>query len=170
MKFFTAEIVNRWNSELVPDEQWEQEDQEWRENLEAYGKHIKRISDRLPDSVLKFVDLVLHDEDVVAMPRAVDFDGRVVGYKHGDDYSVVTHNPSDRMLHVMTYVIEKPPTIRIHEGSGFTASDLAVWLYDELDIDEAGLFTHSVLFSNGIELTVMFSAMHWQECQIQKEG
>jgi len=170
MKFYTAEMVNRWNGDILGTNK-DKYDREWDEAQDNYDRHYARLADGFPASVRKFAELVLHNESVVTLPRTLDGENRVVGYVHNDEYTVVTASQRDSVAHVVTYTLEKPPVVVKHDGGGFDPPEnVAVWLYDEFDVDDAGLFKHSILFSNGVELVVTFQTMHWYECAIQEEG
>lgn len=168
MKYFTAEIVNN----DVRGANKEVSDREWEDAQDEYDRHYARLADSLPASVRRFNEVaVLHNESVVSLPHATDVEGRVVGYQRDSEYTVVTAHRADQLLHILTYVLEKPPTVRLHEGVGFDPPESGgVWLYDEFDVDDAGLYVHRVLFSNGVELTLTFKTMNWYECAIQEEG
>jgi hypothetical protein len=171
MKFYTAEMVNRWNGDVLGTNK-EVYDREWDETQDQYERHYARLADSFPASVRRFNEIaVLHNESIVALPRTSDAEGRVVGYQRDADYTVVTVSRVDQMVHVLTYLLEKPPTVRIHDSGGFDPPEnAAVWLYDEFDVDDAGLFIHRILFSNGVELTVTFKTLNWYECSINEEG
>jgi hypothetical protein len=172
VKFYTPEMVNLWNSANPLDEQAHDKfNQEWEDAQDACERHTLDIAEKFPLSVRKFFDCVLHNEAVISLPRALDYDGRVVGYAPGDGYTVVTASGLDGLLHVLTYNLELAPRVVYHEGIGFDPADnAAVWLYDEFHLDDAGRFQHNVLFSNGMELIVTFKCMHWHECVMQEEG
>lgn len=168
MKFYTAEMVNRWNGDILGANK-EVYDREWEEAQDSYDRHYAKIADNLPVSARKFCEAVLHNEAVVALPRSVDQEGRILGYIRGDDYTVVTVSQRDKTLHVVTYSLEKPPLAKVNDGNGFDPPEnSAVWLYDELGVDDAGMFTHNILFSNGVEITVTFKTIHWYEALVQE--
>jgi hypothetical protein len=129
------------------------------------------LSDRFPESVKDFNDLVLHNEEY--FPSQISILGEKIpgeeACRKGDDYSIVVAEHEDNTLHVLTYSLEKSPEIERHEGKGFgPAEDGGFWLYDEFDIVN-GRFQHNILFSNGIELKIVFSEFHWYECEIKKQ-
>jgi hypothetical protein len=171
MKFYTAEMVNRWNSDTLGANK-ELHDREWDAAQDQYDRHYARIADSLPASVRNFNETaVLHDETALSLPRELDVEGRVIGYKRDSEYTIVTLSRADRILHVLSYLLEKPPVVRVHDGQGFDPPDSSsIWLYDEFDVDDAGLFVHRVLFSNGVEMTFTFSNFYWYEAEVREEG
>ena len=168
MLYYTPDLVNRWQSDYGEASK-EVYDQEWDDTQDAYERHF--TTTEFPLSVRKFFNLVLHDELVMSLPKATDVDNNVIGYFPNDDYIMVLSNDRDDCVHILTYTLEKPPTIKHHSGHGFDSIESdPVWLYDEFDLDDAGLFRHSVLFSNGMELNVTFKSMHWLECNVINKG
>jgi hypothetical protein len=163
MKFYTAEMVNRWNEDVQGTNK-DVYDREWEEAQDAYDKHIQSITDDLSYSVRKFTDAVLHDETLISVPKVNNFGA-------GDEFTVVTVSKRDGLLHVVTWVLDEIPKLKFNDGKGFDLKDrMGVWLYDEVGINGEGKYTHNVLFSNGMELAVVFRDMHWYECLVQEEG
>lgn len=162
MKFYSAEMVNRWNGDHTGANQ-EQYDQEWVVAQDGYDLHYVKLADNLPASVRKFSELVLFNEAVVSLP--------LTSSRRGDEFTLVVGNAADKMLHVVSYTLEEPLEVKTNQGIGFDPPEnAAVWLYDEFDVNDAGLFQHNILFSNGQELTITFKAMHWRECLVQQEA
>lgn len=164
MKFFKPEVVSLWNHSNPLGSDKTKEDVEWDASQDAYEAHFTQIADELPRSVRYFTECVLFNELVISLPKPS-------GYLRGENYTVVTANNTDKQMHILTYVLEQPPAITVHEGPGFDppASD-GVWLYDEFSVTEDGLFRHNVLFSNGSELEIRFKSLHWHQAAIELQG
>jgi len=179
MKFYTADMVNCWNQNDSAEDNEMLYRRLWDEAQDGYERQYRRLVDSFPLSVRKFSDAVLHNESVVSLPRMLRHDsghpepteGLVEGFRGGDDYTIVVAESKERMLHVVTYTLEMSPVVKLHSGAGFDPPEnVAVWLYDEFDVDEMGRFTHNILFSNGVEMVLKFKTMHWHECLMQVEG
>ena len=179
MKFYTAEMINAWNQNDAGQDNEMLYRKLWEDAQDGYESHYRRLTDNLPVSVKKFSDAVLHNESVVSLPRMLRHEsgcpepseGLVEGFDGGDEYTIVVAELRERMLHVVTYTLEMPPAVKLHSGPGFDPPEnVAVWLYDEFDVDDMGRFTHNILFSNGVEIILKFKMMHWYECQMQVEG
>lgn len=171
MKYFTADLVNKWNVLDMTGQNDTRENDEWDNICETYEAYAAELYDRMPLSVRKFGEVVLHEEAVLSMPLKPLEDGKLAGYQPGDTYTVVTTLEAEDLLHAITYTLEEAPRVIFHEGNGFDpVENVAVWLYDEFGIDEHGKFTHHVLFSNGVELCIVFRDMHWRECSVTTGG
>jgi hypothetical protein len=163
MKYYTPEMVNRWNGDKLGLRQAEF-DAEWDKAQTEYEEHFAKLKD-LPLSVQKLHDgAVLYGERLISLPKPE-------GYQRGEDFVIVTGDERDGVNHILVYTVEKPPVVRVHEGVGFDpATTPGVWLYDEFGVDADGAFTHNTIFTNGIEVEVTFKSMHWIEAVTQESG
>lgn len=163
MKYYTPEMVNRWNADKLGLREVEF-GEEWDKAQTDYEASFAQLKD-LPLSVQKLHDsAVLYGERLISLPKPE-------GYQRGEDYAVVTGESRDGVNHILVYTLEKPPLVTAHEGVGFDpATTPGVWLYDEFGVDGDGNFTHNVIFTNGIELEVVFKSMHWIEALTQESA
>lgn len=163
MKYYTPDMVNRWNADKLGLHQAEF-DEEWDNAQTAYEEAFSKLKD-IPLSVQKLHDgAVLYGERAISIPKPD-------GYHRGEEYVLVTGDEKDGVNHILVYTVEKTPLLTVHEGVGFDpATTPGIWLYDEFGLDAEGNFTHNVIFTNGIELEVTFKSLHWIEALTQESA
>jgi hypothetical protein len=166
MRFFTPELYRRYNSPddavaLAADEEWEQA-------IARYGEYLAQFQGRMPSQVAKLAELCLHDGEILLrqeQQQPLDlfwFDeppGRRLGpiwygaatlaVKLGDELVTLFYFLYD-------HIAEQPappdwPFSKQREH----------WLYDEIHWQpgERGRFTHLILLSSGVVLSIPFSTV-----------
>jgi hypothetical protein len=149
MKYFTPDLLARFGStdDLVADAAYE----EWEAKREAYDKHLKEIGKQLPRSVRRFIkEYRLHDARVV-----------LIGNQPPRSFALFLELDASRNEGVLlVYSLAAPPQMIRHPVlSENTDGVQAEWLYDEIDIigvDNISAFRHSILFTGGVELQLVF--------------
>jgi hypothetical protein len=59
-------------------------------------------------------------------------------------------------LAILQYAVTGPPTIETPVKSKVFSDVQPIWLYDEIDAVSPGVFSHSILVSNGLVVTIHF--------------
>jgi hypothetical protein len=157
MKYMNPDLIIRSRSENedVADEACVQ----WEQAIKAYNSRIETVRPQLTESIRQFLDTIcLHDAHFV---RVVLSPGQrklsLLLEEHGHE------NGPNRSKFVLTYYILSAPKIVRHPGQ--LTVDEADWrwvLYDEIDLYQTDLiraYTHSLLFTGGWELQLLFSDM-----------
>jgi hypothetical protein len=118
---------------------------EWEEALADYRHELDAIRPRLVDTLRRFADAEsLHDALLVA------------GWRESKRLTLLVkpEPPSDRYV-VLTYTLTGEPGINPSALPPEYRTEHATWMYDEISI-EGDVFVHSILMSNGVEITVRF--------------
>jgi hypothetical protein len=166
MKFFTPELLIRFNSE--DDAEADRADAEWEEALRAYRHHLDALRDRMPADVRDLSRLDLHDaplldaewsdraddEPLPLGPQAATSRGR-------RDLMTLALRSNGGVVHVI-YVLSGRPRTRSQRpdaGRPF-APEPVEWLYHEVDLAPDGRgFVDRVLWSDGTEMEVPFGSV-----------
>jgi hypothetical protein len=147
MKYFTPELIARLGS--TDDDVADAADAEWDQVLERYEQHLQAFRGTLPEYVREFEDLLLHDAEVCCFAR------------RGDQLFLVLHKdipPRDIVL--LTYTLTAEPLIDLEALPVMHPGPVMKFLYDEFDALCQGshfVYTQSILFTNGWEVTLRFS-------------
>ena len=64
-------------------------------------------------------------------------------------------------LAILQYTVTAPPVIERPVESEVFSYVQPIWLYDEIDLIEPGVFSHSILVSNGLVVTIHFREFHY---------
>ncbi len=150
MKYFTPELYVQGNSadENVVDKA----EAEWERAIKRYRRHYHKIESLLPESVRKFHDeCCLHDADVFG-PASLSVQTLPWGFY---DVVLVAQNINTlfpehlNTLMFLQYAVTGEPTVeRPVSLEAFHAAQ-PIWLYDEFDVIEPGVFCHEILISDG---------------------
>jgi len=150
MKYMTPELLARYQSEdadtaLQAYEQWEQAGERYRAELSV----VRR---QLPESAVELMDRFrLHDARVLW-----------AGIGDGALAIVLLLDGEEGGLQI-EYDLAAPAAVTPHPE---IAEDCPVeWLYDEwglTDGDGGGSFVHSILFTDGAELRLVFRNLRWR--------
>jgi hypothetical protein len=152
MKYMTYERLVRLQSqdEEVADAAFA----EWEQACQEYNKHVEAIRPKLPESVQGLLDgPCLHDAKLVNM--GTDEDSRFF-------IEVQPDTPGNHGIRLRYELLAEPKAMKYPDSESRDVG--MIWLYDELDVAEidvpgigrVSLFTHSILFSEGIELVLHF--------------
>jgi len=164
MEYFTPELYLRSNS--LDDDIADQAQEDWEVALRAYREHIAKLPKRLPSQIRELaLGKSHHDYEVVEYSQKVTqtptSDQRFgVHAEISRAVFVVTLKKQDD-LELLIYFITRDVEIRpsVNEWP-LTEAGEPLWLYDEFyaesDRDRDHGYTHCILLSNGVELTIPF--------------
>ncbi len=147
MKYMTPELLARYQS--ANDEAALAAYDEWQAAGERYRAELDVIRDKLPPAALLLVDrFCLHDARVVG-----------VGVGANALAFILVLDGEGGGLH-LEYDLVQPVALTPHPE---IAEDCPLeWLYDEFALggeEGGGAFVHSILFTNGSELRLVFRSM-----------
>jgi hypothetical protein len=168
MLFFTPELYRRYNS--PDDDIADQADAEWEVAIARYHQHLAALEGRMPSPVLELSKLCLHDAEILQRQEQQhplnlgDFEDAAsppppfwplwyglatLAVRLGNELVTLFYFLSD-------HITEKPaakdwPFSKKREH----------WLYDEIHwhSGEGGRFTHVILLSSGVVLTIPFGTI-----------
>jgi hypothetical protein len=163
MKFFPPELYVRYCS---PDPAVASAaEDEWERAIRRCNRHYKKIKPELPESVRDFLDKqCLHDAEVFAPARLPQ--PALPGSR--EDVILVTQNvntlipASLNTLITLQYAVTEEPLVETPVASDVFHQANPIWLYDEFDVLENGVFSHEILLSTGRVLTIRFRAFRFQ--------
>ena len=157
MKYFTPRLFADLNSsdERVADKA----EREWEEGRTEYQEHVKQIAAELPKSLREFCrSTSLHDAIVESGEPLIDavWLMSLADSKRKRSWASlpVRRNGIRFWLHYADPV--EPPEIIHPVESPVFRQDMVLWLYDEVDVVKKGVFSHSILLSNGDVLIFRF--------------
>lgn len=158
MKYFTPELYLKGNS--PHEDEVEDAEEQWERAIARYRKHLKKIERLLPESVRTFHEgYCLHDAEVFG-PARLSVQTLPWGFH---DVVVVTQNANtlfpqqQNSLMFLQYAVTAEPIIEVAGAAGkFRQGGIPLWLYDEFDVVEPGIFSHEVLLSNGQVVQLRF--------------
>jgi hypothetical protein len=149
MKFFTPELYARLQD--TDDSAAATADVEWAAAERQYEERLRELGPRLEPVLRQFEGLLLHD----AIVRSVS--------RRGDQLVLVLDRdvpPRDQVT--LVYTLAGEPFIDREAILPQFRSSLMQFEYDELDAegrDGCAPYAHSILFANGWEIRVPFSAV-----------
>lgn len=165
MKFLTAQRINQFRIE-------EDHEDDWDKQLELYEARLGEIKEELPESVNKFLGTIsggLHDADMDMWCDVWPFDRSHIAQLSPIPFQMVIRQRDWGnwkflcILRYKTLFIDKIHHKAIDDSPKDVKNFTPTWLYDEFDVvnsehTESGkAFTHSIIFSNGIELSINFA-------------
>lgn len=157
MKFFTPELYVQGNSS--DEDLLDEAAAEWERRIKRYRRHYKKFEAELPLMLRRFHDeQCLHDADVFApayLPRNAPWNGREVVIIAQQVNTLFAEYINT--LAILQYSITAAPIIDIPMQSKVFNSTQPIWLYDEIDRIEAGVFSHEILISDGRVIKLLFS-------------
>lgn len=167
MKYFLPELYVQLNS---PDVALADAAEEAIDRAaERYNRRWEEIKSRLPSQVVQFYEEQdLHDADVLA-PAKISDSGSP--WKTGDVVLVAQQmrtaiEESLNALLFLHYAIVEEPQVRIPICSEVFSEVQRTWLYDEFDIEGSGVYTHSILVSDGRVLKIFFREFDYRLARI----
>ena len=157
MKYFTPELYVQGNSD--DDDVVDHVEQEWERRNNSYDRHYKKIQSQLPEALRKFHDeQCLHDADWNGISR-------VPGCTfpcNSQDIMIIACQENTlipEFIHtfaILQYTITSPPVFERPVQSKHFDEVQPIWLYDEIDVVSPGVFSHSILISSGLVVTIHF--------------
>lgn len=151
MKYFTPELLARCRS-LDADEA-ETAAMEWMSAIENYNAYLKAaVSQLSPWKLGHFERLpAMHDWQIISC--GVGRDSKALSLLMG---GFGGKGPID-----ILYSPHGEPRVLLPDGWNKRTPSKVFWLYDEFSLD-GEVFTHSILFSNGLELQIDFDDFFWE--------
>lgn len=138
MKYFTPELFIAFNSsdrKIARDAATQ-----WDKAVAAYDKHLRSIRRKLPQPVRQLTDLYLHDSEFIEFEEASPNDRRAVAH--------VVLRRRGEITFLSYFLLEKPSIARPIKDAVFS-SHAVQWLYDEINYQGPGDFSHEILLSDG---------------------
>lgn len=165
MKYMTPDLLARLRSPEVAAA--EAALAEWQEACDRYNRHVEDIQAGLPPAARKLLSprLNLHDARVLAL--AVDEAPLLSIYVELDR----PRKPGDRYLELRYRLAgDRGAVLKLTRHSALEGDGKALgwWLYDELEVlreGETTTFAHSILFTGGVELRVLFFSLSCRRVQ-----
>ena len=151
MKYFTPDLLARFGSR--DDEIADAANDEWEQLSKRYCEHLKTIYPDLPSSARALADgPPLHDARVVDIGVDDQF--------HRLAVHLVPEGAPNKRIHVEYHLAGVPVLVEHSEDRNEHAP--LEWLYDEFDLlpgTGSPVWTHSILFTRGLELQAPFTEM-----------
>src|SRR6266478_5959815 len=156
MKYFTPERYLRLG-DLNDEQAFLAAQADWEHAVGEYGKHLRRIRERLPAGLVSLIDSVyLHDARVLDMWQGLR------------SRFTITLQPESVLARfvVLAYSLTELPRFAYGVLPAEVHSEPVAWLYDELGLEQGvaavrrrggpRTFTHNILLSNGWEVALRF--------------
>lgn len=175
MQFFTWKLWEQLNSRRT--EVAEKSDEAWSRNCKAYRRQLQPLLARFGERERRFWNgdtYRLHDAYVVrvAFGDAVGADLVAGGRRPWRSSGVIEVAGSDnRTLYILQYGKVQAVDARLREGGwsyGGTVFD--TWGYHELTAEGADAFRHSIVFSTGSELSIVFKRFRCTRKRLPTRG
>jgi hypothetical protein len=162
MKYFTAEMYVRFNE--VPDDESDAAHEEWELAGRRYERRYKKIAPQLPEELRRFHDeQCLHDADVVGpallSTHLYPWNSRDVTIVAQQINTLIPQFKNT--LAILQYAVTEPPVVEQPLRSAVFSDVQPIWLYDEIDLVEPGVFSHEILISNGFVVKLRFREFHY---------
>jgi len=149
MKYFTPDLLERYGS--LDDRVADAAHDEWEQTCTRYQERLASLKRYLPGRFNAFLDeYALHDAGVIRGYGGDAFASRI-GDKPQYFIELLVGPPPGERVVLMYQVCGSRP----HDKSGG-----CFWLYDEVgavDLNAPPVFSHTILFSDGVELEVHFT-------------
>jgi hypothetical protein len=150
VKYFTPVLYVRGNS--TDDDQVDVAETEWETARAAYRARVAEIGPALLPELRRFeAELNLHDAEVIGPAREGNRDVLLIAR--------LSNTPlpgQDNSLAILRYRVIGPPSVTTPVRSRVFDSARPEWLYDEIDFEAPGVFSHEVLFSDGRVVRLVF--------------
>ena len=157
MKYFTPELYVRINA--ASDDEAEAAHDEWERAGQRYRRRYKKIESQLPEALRKFHDeQCLHDADWCGLAQLPPYTFPL----NSPGVTIVARQVNTLVpeflntLAILQYTVTAPPVIEKPVESDVFSDVQPKWMYDEIDLIEPGVFSHSILVSNGLVVTIQF--------------
>jgi len=156
MKYFTPELYLQGQS--LDDDVLDRTEEEWERRIKRYRRHYKKIEVRLPAALRRFHDeQCLHDAEWCGLARLPVH----VFPSDSQEVTIIARQENTlipEFLHtlaILHYTATAEPVVEKPRDSAFQEIH-PIWLYDEIDVVSPGVFSHSILVSNGLVVTIHF--------------
>ena len=178
MNYFTPELYVQGNSD--DEDVLDQTEAAWEKAIKRYRRHYKKIEPHLPPELRKFHDeQCLHDADVFGPARmplySLPWNSR--------DVIIIAQQVNTlfpeflNTLAILQYAVTAEPVVEVPVKSDVFHPGQPIWLYDEVDLVEPGVFSHEILISDGRVVKIQFREFRYQIAPLvlpgtsgQKEG
>ncbi len=157
MKYFTPELYVQGQS--LDDDVLDRTEEAWERATQRYRRRYGKIKSQLPEALRKFHDeQCLHDADWCAIAQI----SACTLPRNSQDVTIIAAQENTLIpaflntLAILQYTVTAPPVIERPVDSEVFSFVQPIWLYDEIDLIEPGLFSHSILVSNGLVVTIQF--------------
>ena len=157
MKYFTPELYVRINT--ASDDEAEAAHDEWERAGQRYRRRYKKIESQLPEALRKFHDeQCLHDADWCGLAQLPIYTFPL----NSPGVTIVARQVNTLVpaflntLAILQYTVTAPPVIEKPVEAPVFSDGRPEWMYDEIDLIEPGVFSHSILVSNGLVVTIQF--------------
>ncbi|HZU38206.1 MAG TPA: hypothetical protein VFA18_19945 [Gemmataceae bacterium] len=167
MQFFTPELCLRYNSR--DDAIALAADAEWEAAIVKYHQHLDRLYGKMPSQVVAVSKLCLHDAEILQrqeQPHPLSFwsfedrpgPARFWPFWHG--LATVAVRLGDEVV-TLIYFLWDPLSEEPAAEQWPFSTKREHWLYDEIHWQggDRGRFTHVVLLSSGVVLTIPFGTV-----------
>jgi hypothetical protein len=162
MKYFTPELLVQNNSsdEAVA----EAAIVEWKRRNRNYLRRYKKIQSLLPESVRKFTkEQCLHDADWAGCAQLSTYtfpwnwhDVIIIARQ---EHTLIPEYKNT--LAILQYLVTRPADLQTPVQPWPLSHGRPTWLYDDIDLVEPGVFSHSILVSNGLVATIQFREVRY---------
>ena len=157
MKYFTPEMYVQCQSR--DDDVLDRVEEEWERAGQRYRRRYKKIESQLPEALRKFHDeQCLHDADWCGLAQMPTYTFPL----NSPGVTIVARQVNTLVpaflntLAILQYTVTAPPVIEKPVEAPVFSDGRPEWMYDEIDLIEPGVFSHSILVSNGLVVTIQF--------------
>jgi len=166
MLFFTPELYRRYNSQ--DDEIALAADAEWEAAISRYHQHLAALQEKMPSPVIELSKLCLHDGEILQRQEqqhplgiwcSEDWPGpRLWPFWYG--LATLAIRLEDELV-TLFYFLGDHITEQPAADDWPFSKEREHWLYDEIHWQggDRGRFTHLILLSSGIVLTIPFATV-----------
>ena len=155
MKYFTPELYERFNSRDIDIA--DRADTAWHKAEAKYKARLDKIRDSVPATIRDLADkFCLHDADVMAI--GLDTQTVSIMLRLGNNLYWLTYGLTSKVV---------PTSPRL--ASAFSSNSVR-WLYDEVDMPTAGVFSHEILLSDGQEIRLFFDKFDYRVVEVHPVG
>jgi hypothetical protein len=163
MKYFTPELYVQFNE--APDNDAEAVHDEWQRVGRKYSRRYRKIEPHLPKELRRFHDeQCLHDADVVG-PALLTTRTTPRGAQKVTIVAEQINTLVPEFLNtiaILEYTVTEPPLLEKPVEAKVFSSRQVEWMYDEIDLVEPGVFSHSIFLSTGVVVTIRFRAFNYR--------
>jgi hypothetical protein len=161
LKFYSPELYVEAQSQ--DDDVLDRHEAEMERLGRRYKRYYRRIKAKLPLRLRQFHDeQCLHDADVFApalLPMSAPWDGQqaiIVAQQINTLFAEYINT-----LAILQYTITSPPVVEVALDLPLCKRVQPIWLYDEVDVVEPGVFSHEILISDGRVVKLLFSDFNY---------
>ena len=157
MKHLTSDLYVRINA--ASDDEAEALYDQWERAGERLQRRFKKIESELPLALREFHNTqCLHDADWCGLAQMPTYtfpgnpqDVTIIARQENTLVPAFKHT-----LAILQYTVTAPPIVEKPVQAEVFSDIQPTWLYDEIDLVEPGVFSHSILVSNGLVVTILF--------------